>query len=122
LAIRKRTETGNSFLGLWGLRATIWNSLVLVALEFELLLGTRFTTWARLPALFCFSYFSGRVLCFCLWLALNLDPPTYASQVAGMTVVCQHTWPVGWGRGCSLTNFFVPPGLELKSSQFPYPK
>jgi hypothetical protein len=23
LAIRKRTETGNSFLGLWGLRATI---------------------------------------------------------------------------------------------------
>jgi hypothetical protein len=38
------------------------------------------------PALFCLSYFSDRVLCFCLGLALHHNPPIYASQVAWITV------------------------------------
>jgi hypothetical protein len=34
---------------------------------------------------FCFSYFSDRILCFLLGPASGHDPPTYASQVIGIT-------------------------------------
>jgi hypothetical protein len=56
-----------------------------LALEFELralhLLGRCSTTWATLPALFC------------LRPASDHSFPSYASRVAGITVVPYHTWP-----------------------------
>jgi hypothetical protein len=57
----------------------------LEALEFELRalhLSGRHSTAP--PALFAFSCFSDKVSCFCLRPALDCDPPTYASCIAGM--------------------------------------
>jgi hypothetical protein len=49
-----------------------------VVLEFELrasyMLGNCSTTWAMPPVLFWFSYFSCRILCFRLRLALDCNP------------------------------------------------
>jgi hypothetical protein len=42
---------------------------------------------------FCFTYFSGRVLCFLPELALNCDPPFSVSQVAGIRGMCYTSWP-----------------------------
>jgi hypothetical protein len=45
----------------------------------------------NLVALFCFSYFSDSVSHFCL-ASLDLDLPTYASCVAGITGENHHPW------------------------------
>jgi hypothetical protein len=55
-----------------------------------LLLGRFSTTYATLPALFCFSYFSGRVLCFCPGLAWTTILLSKASHVAGIVHMSRH--------------------------------
>jgi hypothetical protein len=77
------------------------------------------TSWVMSPALFCFSNFSGRVLCFCLGLASHCNPPTCA---AGMTNRPNHTWLVDchgvlltFCPGCPPTTTLpwkVLPGME----------
>jgi hypothetical protein len=66
-------------------------------LEFELrasfLLGGHCTTSAIPPALLCFSYFTDRILCFCLGLP-QTDPPTYDSHIAGIAGTYYHFWPL----------------------------
>jgi hypothetical protein len=57
------------------------------------------------PALFVFSYFSDRAFCFCLGLALDGDPPTYASCVAGYRCVSPHPDPRLFVEMGGLTNF-----------------
>jgi hypothetical protein len=55
-----------------------WFFFFLMVLEFELralcLWGRFSITWAISLTLFCFSYLLDRVLCFCLWLAMNPIP------------------------------------------------
>jgi hypothetical protein len=45
---------------------------------------------------FCFSYILDRVSHFCLGLALDQFPPTYASWVAGITDTGHHAWLICW--------------------------
>jgi hypothetical protein len=52
--------------------------------------GGNITTWVILSALFALLYFSSGVLPFCLELALDYDPPTSTSQVAGITGMFSH--------------------------------
>jgi hypothetical protein len=55
-----------------GLFACLFVSAVLgFELRVSHLLGRYCTTWVMLPALFCFSYFSDRVLHFCPWPSLR---------------------------------------------------
>jgi hypothetical protein len=77
------------------------------------------TTWATLPVLFSFSYFSDRVSCFCLELASDSDPPNFASHTAGITCVSHYAQLVCW-TGVSLT--FSEAGLEHWSFQSLPPK
>jgi hypothetical protein len=79
------------------------------------LLGRCSTTGVIPPALFCFSYFSGRLLCFYLgwpWTVILLP---VASHVAGMTGTCHHTRLVGWDEVSFLLKVvsnFYPPNLS----------
>jgi hypothetical protein len=62
---------------------------------------------------FSFSYFSGRVLHFCLRPTSDSCPPTYGLLCNWNCSMCQHTWLNGWDG--SLTSFifvfvFVLPG------------
>jgi hypothetical protein len=60
------------------------------------------------------------VSCFCPGLALEHDPPTYASHVAEITDMTHHAWLIllRWG----FTNFFEGVSLELQSCQSLPPK
>jgi hypothetical protein len=62
---------------------------------------------SHVVALFCFSYFSGRVLHFCLGLASDCDPPTY-----GLPCSWNHKpappHPAYWLRWRSFANLFCP--------------
>jgi hypothetical protein len=73
------------YLYLWFLLA-----IFLVTLGFELrascLLGRYYTPWAMHQPFFAlFMYFFDRVSHFCLGPASDLDPPTCASHIAGIT-------------------------------------
>jgi hypothetical protein len=50
------------------------------------------TTWAMPTALFCFSYFSDRILSFCLEWVLNYNSFTYAFFVAWITGMGHYAW------------------------------
>jgi hypothetical protein len=68
---------------------------VLVALEFEFrllcLLGKHATIQATTPVLFCFSYFSNRVICF-LPVCLRLQSSDLSSCKAEITIKHYHSW------------------------------
>jgi hypothetical protein len=81
--------------------------------------GKYSTMWASPPALFCFSYFLGRVLHFCPGLASDQYPPTYASHVAGIIDVPHHTWIVYWDGPCYL---FAQAGLKPRSFWYLLPE
>jgi hypothetical protein len=72
-------------------------------LEFELLpsglSGRHSTTQAKPPALFCFSYFSHRVLSFCTGLASDIDLHIYAFHIAGITDTCHYAGFIGFVVG-----------------------
>jgi hypothetical protein len=74
--------------------------------------------WAMPLALFALVIFQIGSRDFCLWLALDHDPTTCASWVAGMTGTYCHTQLVclGWHLG----NFFVLADFGPWSSQVPF--
>jgi hypothetical protein len=57
------------------------------------LIGKCSTPWATLLVIFAFVYFSDRVSDFYLKPIMDLDPSTSVSWVAGITIMCHHTWP-----------------------------
>jgi hypothetical protein len=61
-------------------------------------------------SLFCFSYFSGRLMCFLPWLAWSWIILLPTSHV-GMRGEYHHAQIVCWDR--VLINFFFLPGLSL---------
>jgi hypothetical protein len=69
-------------------------------LEFELralcLLGRHSNTWVMTPALFHFSYFSGRVSHFCLGQPQIIFFLPVASRIVMMTGTCHHPWLFVW--------------------------
>jgi hypothetical protein len=67
------------------------------------------TTWAMLSAIFCFNYFSDRILHFLPRTSLDLHPPTYAFLLAGITGV-HHLAGILVEIGVSL---FAQAGLNL---------
>jgi hypothetical protein len=73
------------------------------------LLGRPSATTATLLALLCFSYFSGRVLCFWPGPASDKAPPTYCLPSCLWDHRCDYTWFIDWDA-ISLT--FVWAGLE----------
>jgi hypothetical protein len=58
-------------------------------------LGRCSTTWTIPLAIFAFSYFSNRVLCFS-WINLDCDFPVYTSSIAGILALCHHVQLIGW--------------------------
>jgi hypothetical protein len=73
-------------LGWGGCVSEIWTPGLVLA-------RWRSTTWAVPPALFCFSYFSGRVSHFLPRAGLRWYPLTYNSHMAGIIAMSYHTQP-----------------------------
>jgi hypothetical protein len=66
------------------------------------LLGRCSTTWAMHLALFVLSYFSNRVLWFCLVWSPDYNLPAYISHIPGTTHMHHHNQIICWA-GCPLT-------------------
>jgi hypothetical protein len=89
-----------------------WNFFVGTVLRFEirasLLLSNQSNTSATQSGPFSFSYFSHSILLFCLGPALDNDPSSYESCIAGMTGATTPSLLVDMGSCQNYVFSFLP--------------